>query len=257
MSSARRIAPATTAKPPRHVEPGAPVRVLLVAETRSPTTYGWVDAVRSAGVIVLGPDGQEWPEHPDAGRDWKLRSSFNRRLLAFSKATPRRLKVAHKVRRVVGPSVARRRGRGLTAVIRAVQPDLVHALRIPYEGVTAAAACPPDVPLAVSIWGNDLKLHVMNRLTGRATRRVLARTDLLFADCQRDLDLARDWDLRPAAATSLQPGGGGIDLTRFAGPARPGKSSEQIPVASGDRLVVNVRGLREYVRNETLLEALA
>jgi glycosyltransferase involved in cell wall biosynthesis len=246
------------AKPSSQGGPNAPLRVLIVAETRSPTTFGWVNAVRSAGVIVIGPDGREWPDHPGAADgDRGLRNSVNRRLLAFSKATPGRLKVAQKLQRSVGPSLARRRGRRLRAVIRAVQPDLVHALRIPYEAVTAAAACPLDVPLAVSVWGNDLTLQTVNPLTGKATRKVLARTDLLFADCQRDLDLARDWDLRPVAATSLQPGGGGIDLAPFAEPVRPGNLPDTIPVEPGDRLAVNVRGLREYVRNQTLLDALA
>ena len=41
----------------------SPVRVLLVADGRSPTTWGWVDAARSAGVVVLGADGLLWPEH--------------------------------------------------------------------------------------------------------------------------------------------------------------------------------------------------
>ena len=133
-----------------------------------------------------------------------------------------------------------------------IQPDLIHALRIPYEGIVAAAACPPNVPLAVSIWGNDLTMQASaNPLIARATRRVLARTDLLYADCQRDLDLARKWGLRPIALRSLLPGGGGIDFR--SSPVRPALGTGHLPTRSNHRIVINARGLREYVRNDTLL----
>jgi glycosyltransferase involved in cell wall biosynthesis len=117
----------------------------------------------------------------------------------------------------------------------------------------AAAACPSNVPLAVSIWGNDLTLAASaNPLIARATRRVLTRTSLLYADCQRDLDLAKTWGLRPIASTSLLPGGGGIDLEKFTEFARNSESFGQ-----SHRIIINARGLREYVRNDTLLTALA
>jgi glycosyltransferase involved in cell wall biosynthesis len=134
---------------------------------------------------------------------------------------------------------------------------VVHALRIPYEAVTALAACPRAVPLAVSIWGNDLTHEAArSRPTGRATRRVLARADLVFADCQRDIDLARGWGLRPTTPAAILPGGGGI------GPAvTPSDHALPAPLArlleAGHRLVVNARGRRPYVRNDVLLAALS
>jgi glycosyltransferase involved in cell wall biosynthesis len=234
------------------------IRVLLMADARSPTTWGWIDAVRSAGATILGTDGKEWPERPVTySNERTLGARLNRRLRSFSKATPRRLVVTHELRRLVGPSFARLKGRQLRRIVNTMQPDLIHALRIPYEGIIATAACPPHVPLAVSIWGNDLTLVASaNPLVGRATRRVLARTDLLYADCQRDLDLARSWGLRPIASTSLLPGGGGIDLERFADFAGHSKSPHYYSAQSEHRIILNARGVREYVRNDTLLRAL-
>jgi hypothetical protein len=43
-----------------------------------------------------------------------------------------------------------------------IKPDIVHALRIPFEGMLATAAQLP-IPLAVTIWGNDLTLHAAGR----------------------------------------------------------------------------------------------
>ena len=190
------------------------LRVLLVADVRSPTTWGWANAVRSAGVQVFGPDGHPWPDSPRYGyrrqsagmKEWARSSAI---------ATPGRLRFSQGVRRLVGPALASIRGRRLRAVVGSVRPDVVHALRIPYEAMTAVAACRTGVPLAVSIWGNDLTLHASrSRITGSATRRVLARADLLIADCQRDIELAEKWGLRSATPTAVLPGGGGVDLTR-------------------------------------------
>jgi Glycosyl transferases group 1 len=121
------------------------------------------------------------------------------------------------------------------------------------------AACPRTVPLAVSIWGNDLTLQASESyLTRRATRRVLTRTDLLFADCQRDIDLAGTFGLRPTIPTAVLPGGGGIDLVSATDDDPTTTSRISDLVGPGHhRLVVNARGCRSYVRNETLLDALS
>jgi len=240
-------------------ELGQPLRVLLVADTQSSTAWGWVDAVRSAGVTVLGADGKPWPHCPVKPNGEKgLAIVVRRRLGCLSAKTRRRLIAIQKLRRLAGPSLALLRGWRLRRVINATKPDLVHALRIPYEGMAAAAACPSGVPLAISIWGNDLTLHAgVNRLVAHATRKVLARADLLYADCQRDLDLAKAWRLRPTVSTALLPGGGGIDLTGLTESSRPGQMPPGISVKPDQRIVVNARGLREYVRNDTLLRALS
>jgi glycosyltransferase involved in cell wall biosynthesis len=124
--------------------------------------------------------------------------------------------------------------------------------------MAALAACSPEIPLVVSIWGNDLTLHApTNRLIGRATRRVLARTDLLFADCQRDLDMASEWGLRAGIPTAIFPGGGGIDLAYINRAHRMSLAQIEHLTGSDCRLIVNSRGCREYVRNDTLLQALS
>ena len=235
------------------------MRVLLVADMRSPITWGWVNAVRSAGVVVLGTDGLPWPEHrPPGANSEASRGGVKQRLRSFAGATPKRLRATGRVRQVAGPLLASIKGRRIRRAVKRSKPDVVHALRIPCEAMAALAACPPAVPLAVSIWGNDLTLQASESyLTRRATRRVLARTDLLFADCQRDIDLAGTYGLRPATPTAVLPGGGGIDLARAAEQDRTLASHLRDLAGPGRRLVVNARGCRSYVRNEILLEALS
>jgi len=232
-------------------------RVLLIADARSPTTWGWVEAVRSAGVVVLDRGGGPWPERqvssassPSSGATLRLRS--------LASSTPRRLKMAQKLRRTLGPILASIKGHRLRRSVDRASADVVHALRIPYEAMTALAACPRGVPLTVSIWGNDLTLHAStNRIIGQATRKVLARADMLFADCERDIELAQRWGFRSGLSTAVLPGGGGINLDRLAEARYAPESPLADFLKSNHRLIVNARGCREYVRNDILLKALS
>lgn len=235
------------------------IRVLLVADARSPTTWGWVESIRSAGVVVLGLDGQPWPDRraspaKENGPRWKTRSLVR----SLASATPRRLETVQAGKRALGPMLAWLKGRRLRRVIATTAPDVVHALRIPFEAMAARAACPPSLPLTVSIWGNDLTLHASkSRIVRGATRNVLTRADMLFADCQRDIDLARQWGLRPNTSTAVLPGGGGIHLDRLAQVRQTSDPSLADLWLPNSQLIVNARGCREYVRNDILLEALS
>jgi glycosyltransferase involved in cell wall biosynthesis len=234
------------------------VRVLLVADVRSPHAWGWVDAVRSAGVTVLGVDGQPWPEDRSLIASGEIsRWSVKRRLRLFAGSTPTRLKITGRIRRIAGPLLAPVKGRQIRRIVRQAKPDIVHGMRIPYEARAALAACPSAVPLAVSIWGIDFTNDASkSRLAGRATRKILARTDLLFADCQRDIDLAATWGLRSGVPTAVLPGGGGIDLARMDEGISPVSQLGDL-LGPSYRLVVNARGRRPYVRNDVLLKALS
>jgi hypothetical protein len=174
-------------------------------------------------------------------------------------------------------TLARRAGK-LRSLIRAISPDLVHALRIPFEGMLAATAMssragtaaltgkttwaeaaapagtasPADmamrrIPLAVSIWGNDLTLHAPTspRLAD-LTRMTLQRADAVLADCRRDIRLSRDWGAPADRPSAVFPGGGGVRSAIF----HPAETPPEPPL-----LIVQPRGQRAYVENETFLRA--
>jgi len=138
----------------------------------------------------------------------------------------------------------------LLGAISDYEPDIIHALRIPYEGMIAAAAAPAGIPLVASVWGNDLTLWAMRSpFHSRATRAVIERVDGLVADCKRDLDLALAWGWSLRRPTLLAPGNGGVDTSVFRpGPGVVGQSAE-----GTEPIVVNPRGLRPYVCTQTFL----
>lgn len=138
----------------------------------------------------------------------------------------------------------------LRLVIRQVQPELIHAMRIPYEGILAATALSnlDELPLLISVWGNDFTLHASsNNYLAEATRRTLYRVSGLHADCQRDIRLGRAWGFLENKPAWVLPGGGGIHLETFHPDGnQPGQTE----------YVINPRGIRAYIRNDTFFQAI-
>ena len=154
--------------------------------------------------------------------------------------------------------VARYAGR-VRAIVRDLAPDLVHAMRIPYEGMLGARALEgSEIPLMMSVWGNDFTLFASRYpLTGRATRRALARVDVLHTDCQRDLRLARRWGWDPRRPGIVLPGSGGVQPELFyPGPASQA-TRERWSVPAGRPVIFNPRGFRPgYVRTDVFFAAM-
>ena len=134
--------------------------------------------------------------------------------------------------------------------INQIQPQIIHALRIPYEGMVAAAS-DPEFPLIVSVWGNDFTLHApATPQMGKLTRLTLERLDGLFADCQRDIRLAHIWGLPADRICRVFPGAGGIRREFFHPPLR-----DELRLSTP--ILINPRGIRAYVRNDTFFQAIA
>jgi hypothetical protein len=160
-------------------------------------------------------------------------------------------------RNLLGPLTAAYYGRRLARMVENLRPDLVHALRLPFEGMMAGYI-PAGVPLAVSIWGNDLTFHARsNAIMGNLTRRTLSRAQGLAADTDRDLRLARWWGFTEQGPTLRVPGSGGVNLAeieriRF---TRYDLLTDFLP--AGVPLVVNPRGFRPgSVRNDVFFAAI-
>ncbi len=247
------------------------MRILLIADGRSPTTQRWVKTVVSLGhTITLVTT---YPCEPVEGveADVCLPVAFSAlsgsgRGGGSGKASPARRVISAfrgafmAGRYQLGPLTLHYYGPRLRWLVERIQPDLIHALRIPFEGMLASYA-PPGVPVALSIWGNDLTLHASGSAQMAAlTRRALTRADALLADASRDFRLARAWGFAPEKPALLVPGSGGLDLVDLdavrSKVLRWGSSFDHqfdpaIP------LLINPRGFRTgSVRQDTFFEAL-
>lgn len=144
----------------------------------------------------------------------------------------------------------------LRRLLERVRPDLVHALRIPFEGMLAYAAR-PQVPLVVSIWGNDLTLHAHGSASMRSlTLKTLRRANGLLADAARDLRLGRQWEFPANRPALVLPGNGGIDLAEISR-LRSQQENPAWDLPADAPWVVNPRGFRPgSVRNDIFFQAI-
>ncbi len=165
------------------------------------------------------------------------------------------------LRHWLGPLTLRQGTQQARQLISKLKPDLVHAMRIPFEGALAAA-CDPESPLLISVWGNDFTLHAPGSpLMRRLTHRTVARADALHTDCLRDQRLAPDWGLRKDTPVVVLPGNGGVRAEIFSRgdpgiPADPDLARALGKIPANSPVVVNPRGFRGYVRNDTFFRSI-
>jgi len=156
------------------------------------------------------------------------------------------LQLRTSLRQWLGPLTIPHAAQRLRGMVERVRPDLVHAMRIPYEGMLAAEAA-GTVPLLVSVWGNDFTLHANSTpLMRYYSEWTLKVADALHADCQRDIRLGRQWGFGTEKPTLVIPGSGGIRGDVFFPPRQAAETA----------LVVNPRGFRAYVRNDSFFQAI-
>ena len=161
------------------------------------------------------------------------------------------------LRHWLGPLTIRRAAAHVRVALSQIGPDLVHAMRVPFEGMVAAAA-QPAAPLVCSTWGNDFTFHARaTPAMASATRRTMQRVDALHVDCRRDLRLAAEWGLRAGCPSIVLPGNGGVQRTIFH-PVEGAEASVSGAVQDALRsisenapVVINPRGFRVYVRHDT------
>ncbi len=264
------------------------MRLLFVADGRSPIALNWIQHFADRGYEVhLASIYPCQPNLPLASLTI-IPVAFSGAVAQEYAGTQRR-GVKRFVRKLATPAVRTwlrhqfvprslpQAAKTLQLLIAKLQPDLIHALRIPYEGMLAALALsgvstsdfdrlnPPldakidraersvstvDARLLVSVWGNDFTLHApATRQLTRLTKATLLRADALHTDCQRDLALARQLGFVADKPGLVLPGAGGIQMDVFYPDPQP------LWEKGGGKTIINPRGLRAYVRSDTFFSA--
>ncbi|MBV6395339.1 MAG: D-inositol-3-phosphate glycosyltransferase [Anaerolineales bacterium] len=226
------------------------MKLLFVADGRSPTSRSWIAYWIQHGHEVHLASTFHCDSLPGLASLEVAPVAFSGRAGRIASRQPQRdsrlLHLRAQLRHWLGPLTLPRAAQRLRSIAERLQPDLVHALRIPYEGMLAANAN-LRAPLVVSVWGNDFTLHAPSTpLMRHHTQRAMSVTDALHADCNRDIRLAREWGLDSAKPTFVAPGNGGIHTDLFFPPAR----------LSDEPVIFNPRGFRAYVRNDTFFQSI-
>lgn len=235
------------------------MKILFVADGRSPIARNWMryfidrgDQVHLATTFACQPDLdlKSLDFTPVAFSKSKKPSTSGKPRSASSQAlrhgSAQAIKLRTAIRHFLGPLTITRSAKKLQEVIERIQPDLVHAMRIPYEGMLAADAY-NGTPLLVSVWGNDFTLHAPStQLMRHYTRWTMQVANALHADCRRDIRLAREWGFSSDFPTLVTPGGGGVRTDIFYPPEK------LVP----EPVLINPRGFRAYVRNDAFFKAI-
>jgi glycosyltransferase involved in cell wall biosynthesis len=252
------------------------MRLLYIADGRSPIALNWISFfIRSGNEVHLA---STFPCQPLEGLaslmvipvamsgvygQPEIRSGNRGRMLRQIISVALRTRL----RGWVAPLSFPRAANTLREMTVRIQPDLVHAMRIPYEGIIASNAMRRNTrsggggiksPLLISVWGNDLTLHGRSTsVMGNYTSQALHDCAALHTDCQRDLDLAIEFGFSSTKPSIVLPGGGGVKLCVFYPAEELSKDGEdhhwvdEIPVT-----IINPRGFRAYVRNDTFFQAI-
>lgn len=251
------------------------MRIAFVADARSPIARNWISYFVGRGdeVFVIS-------SYPCAAADRIPEARQAEIPLAFAALgnavtgistplagrRPRVMAIRH--RRLIqllefgwnwaAPAQVRLASKELRVALKAIDPDVIHAMRIPFEGMTTAHARMTGIPCLISIWGNDITLQARrNPLMMRGTHTALRAATAILADCHRDIRLAHNLGFDLGKPARVLPGGGGVQMEQF----RPGTIVEgefvaQLALPAAARVVINPRGFRSYVRNDTFFQAI-
>lgn len=246
------------------------MHILIVADGRSPTTASWLRALLAMKHRVTLVSTYPCPPPPGLEGFHILPVAFGSlgggvagqrggaKKAGLGRQMVKRARALFQYGRYwLGPLSLPYYAGKLRKIIASTAPDLVHAFRIPFEGMLAAAAEPP-VPLVITVWGNELTLHGHRTpLMRHWTRRALRRAAGLLADAHRDLRLAQGWGFDARRPMLVLPGGGGVDLAEINRIRSQSTHPLEQSVPAGVPLVVNPRGWRpDYVRNDVFFQAI-
>jgi glycosyltransferase involved in cell wall biosynthesis len=245
------------------------MKILFVADGRSPLTKNWLKYFVGSGIEIHLVS--TYPCSPALEL-----ATFNVVPVAFSNLVKESLRSSTKetfesgrphnrarirsllpvktrtwIRQWLGPYTLPSSAAKLKDLILEIKPNLIHAMRIPFEGMLTAIALReiPDFPFVVSVWGNDFTLHApANRMMSNFTRLVMRRADALHTDTFRDQLFAQEWGYDIKNPVIVLPCAGGVDMSIF----YPGPPQDE----QGIFTIINPRGFRAYVRNDTFFRSI-
>jgi glycosyltransferase involved in cell wall biosynthesis len=238
------------------------MRLLFVVDGRSPIALNWIryfsergNQVHIVSTFPSEPDLEFNSYHflPVAFSSLKTKSTSNQKTNRRGK----NVAVKTRIRQWLAPLTISKAAEQLHSIVNDIKPDIVHAMRIPYEGMVTAYA-DLDSPFIVSVWGNDFTLHAKaTPFMAKATRFTISKVDALHADCHRDIRLAKVWGFDEFKPSIVLPGGGGIQLDLFH-PSRAEERVESLRSSQNSNFfsVINPRGMRAYVHMESFIKAI-
>ncbi len=234
------------------------MKLLMIADGRSPITRRWIAMLQPLEFTIILVSSYPCEPIEGVARIYSLPLAFAMQGGAQAGSNTGGLKkmligrlrpLAQELRHQLGPWAVSRKAKSYIEILRIEKPDLIHALRIPYEGMLASFT-PPEFPVILSTWGNDFTLHAPSTpKMSDLTRQALQRANGLISDTNRDIVLSHAWGYEKTKPAIRVPGNGGLNLQELQFITR-GIQKVEPPQ------LINPRGLRSYVRTDTFFKAI-
>jgi len=228
--------------------------ILLIADGRSPTTHSWIMNIQSLDIdvslistfpcetllglkqfYILPIAFSNFSGKPGETGNGISKSRFKSLVRRFSP-------LFQALRYVFGPLSLFLYARSYKRLVSKIQPNIVHALRIPFEGMLGSFT-PKNIPFLTATWGNDLTLHAQGFWLMRwFTSQCLKRANGLTSDTHRDVRLAHQLGLNSSAPTLVVPGSGGVNLDTI--DSANDFDPQMLNIPENGLWVVNPRGFR-------------
>ncbi|PKO04901.1 MAG: hypothetical protein CVU41_14970 [Chloroflexi bacterium HGW-Chloroflexi-3] len=245
--------------------------ILLIADGRSAITKRWIDLLHSLDFqvslvstypltskldvdqiyilpVAFSAVGEDAKNSSKNGSNNQSGTNWKKALIQHARP------IVLKVRYLLGPTTLSKYQQALLAIISETKPDIIHALRIPYEGMLAMVT-PQYVPLLVSVWGNDFTLHAYaNCKMKYLTEQVMRRVDGVLADVHRDITLAHQWGFPENKPSLVVPGGGGILFNEIEAAKHVIIPNLEIPTDAP--VIINPRGIRAYAQTDVFFQSI-
>ena len=145
------------------------------------------------------------------------------------------------------------------AIIKRLQPDIVHCIRLPLEGYIGGLI--GYRPLALTTWGNDMVYFARKYPVCRwLTRKAMPKVDLYFADNSRDKYIAELYGFSPSSLTFITPVTGGLKLDELPigrkDPSVMRAARQKMGISPEAKVITSVRGFKFYYSDiEPLIRA--
>lgn len=103
--------------------------------------------------------------------------------------------------------------RQLDKEIKRIRPDLVHSFVMYLGGVPALPVIKkfPHLKWAYTAWGSDMYYYQHQQVQLAGMKKTFPRVNYMFADCQRDMEIARNYGFN-GEFLGVFPGGGGFNF---------------------------------------------
>jgi glycosyltransferase involved in cell wall biosynthesis len=145
-------------------------------------------------------------------------------------------------------------------IIKKLQPDIVHCLRLPVEGYIGGLV--GYHPLVMSTWGEDMVYCAQKYFVCRClTKKAMSKVGLYFSDSLRDKYIAEAYGFSPSNLTVIIPVTGGLKLEELPlyhkEPSAMRAARQKLGIAPEANLLISVRGFKDsYIDIEPLVKAI-